>query len=46
MLGYGADKHPRHERLLTLSSIVDRLMHATRLLRFLDRTYKRFESRF
>ncbi|MDQ0563728.1 hypothetical protein QO004_005544 [Rhizobium mesoamericanum] len=29
------------ERLVNLSSIVDRLMHVTRFLRFVDRTYKK-----
>jgi hypothetical protein len=33
------------ERLVNLSSIVDRLMHVTRFFRFLDRTYKRFKPK-
>jgi hypothetical protein len=33
------------ERLVNLSSIVDRLMHVTKFLRFVDRTYKRLKHR-
>ncbi|MBW9114808.1 3-deoxy-manno-octulosonate cytidylyltransferase [Rhizobium cauense] len=31
------------ERLVNLSSWVDKLMHVTRILRFIDRTYRRFK---
>ncbi len=33
------------ERLVNLSSIVDRLMHVTRFLRFIDRTYKKLKPK-
>ncbi|OWV98420.1 3-deoxy-manno-octulosonate cytidylyltransferase [Rhizobium sp. R72] len=33
------------ERLVNLSSIVDRLMHVTRFLRFVDRTYKKLKPK-